>query len=288
MPSWAPPPLQPYEPLIINVALTGAVPRSADNARLPVTPEQIASDAIACAQAGASMVHLHVRDEDESPLHARELYERAIGAIRDAVPELIICVTTTGRAGADDLATRATGLELEGGLRPDMASLTLGSFNFPTVVSNNPPQMVVGLLERMLAAGIKPELEVFEAGMVNTANHLIDRGLISDPPYFNILLGSMGSAPAFVGTLSHIVDRLPASAVWAAAGIGMFQRPMAMAAVTMGGHVRTGLEDAPRPVDHRPQTNPALVELAVEMAALLNRPIATPAGVRERLGLVRR
>ncbi|HUS62323.1 MAG TPA: 3-keto-5-aminohexanoate cleavage protein, partial [Acidimicrobiales bacterium] len=270
---WAPPPLCPYEPLIVNVALTGAVPRTGDNPAVPVTPEQIVRDAIACAEAGASMVHIHVRDDNEDPIHDRTRYAQVIEGIRNIVPELVIGVTTTGRAGSHDVASRAVGVDLPGALRPDMASLTLGSFNFPNVISHNPPDIIVGLLERMNERGIKPELEVFEAGMVNTALLLASRGLLASPPYFNILLGSMGSAPAFVATLAHIVERLPQDAVWAAAGIGMFQRQMVMAATVMGGNVRTGLEDAPRPTGDTPQTNRSAVEFAVEVARLLGRDI---------------
>ncbi len=155
------------------------------------------------------MVHVHVRDEDGQNTHRRDLYERAIGPIRDQVPGLIVCVTTSSRVDPG-LDNRMIGLELEPPLRPDAGSLTLGSFNFPRVVSNNPPDQIRALLARMLDLGIRPELEVFELGMVNTLHALRDEGLIPDPPVVNILLGSFGSAPAFVGDLEHIVHRLPA------------------------------------------------------------------------------
>ncbi|MEA3056349.1 MAG: 3-keto-5-aminohexanoate cleavage enzyme [Actinomycetota bacterium] len=281
---WAPPPLDGYEPMIINVALTGAVPTKADTPAVPLTPEEIASDAIACAHAGASIVHVHVRDEEGRPTHRRDLYERAIAPIRDAVPELIVCVTTSGRVDPDPDA-RAVGMTLDPPLRPDMASLTLGSFNFPQTVSFNPPQVIERLLTIMWDLGIKPELEVFELGMVNTAHALIDRGLIPARPWFNILLGSFGSAPAFVADLARFVERLPDGAEWAAAGIGVFQRSMVMAATVMGGNVRTGLEDAPRGPDRVPGTNVGAVEFAVAAATLAGRTVATPADARRRLGL---
>lgn len=280
---WAPPPLSGNEPMIINVCLTGAVPTKEDTPYVPVTPEEIAADAIACARAGASMVHVHVRDEEGKPTHRRDLYERAIGPIRDAVPELIVCATTSGRAGPD-VESRMIGLDLEPPLRPDMGSLTLGSFNFPSSVSWNPPDVIEALLRRMQDNGIKPELEAFELGMVNTAHVFMDRGLIEPPGYFNILLGSRGAGPAFVGYLADIVERLPDGAEWAAAGIGAFQRRMVMAAAAMGGSVRTGLEDAPR-IDGKPTSNVAAVEHAKSVAALCGREIATPVGARNRLGL---
>jgi uncharacterized protein (DUF849 family) len=282
--SWAPPPLNPYKPLIINVALTGAVPTKDDNPYVPTTPEEISKEALACADAGASIVHIHVRDEDGAPVHDAGLYEEAIAPIKDARPELIVCVTTSGRVGRDPEA-RMIGLRLPEHVKPDMASLTLGSFNFPSVVSNNPPEIIEALLKEMKEQGIKPELEVFEEGMVNTAKDLTHRGFLDHRPYFNILLGSRGSAPAFVGTLAHIVDRLPADAEWAAAGIGLFQHPMIIAGCLMGGNVRTGLEDAPLSAKGEPRTNVQAVEEAVAAARLVGREIATPSETRVRLGL---
>lgn len=283
--SWAPPPLGGYNSLIINAAITGAVPTKPNNPHVPVTPDEIVRDALACADAGASMVHIHVRDERQHQVHDRELYERSIGPIKRARPDLIVCVTTSGRVETDIVA-RMTGLDLDQPFLPHMASLTLGSFNFPRSVSLNAPETIRALLIRMKERGIKPELEVFEPGMVNTAFGYMDENLIEDPPYFNILLGSMGSAPAFVGTLSHIVDRLPHGSEWAAAGIGIFQEPMVVAGVVMGGNVRTGLEDSPKNREGAPKTNVEAVEFAVKAAELVGRDIASPTEARMRLGLL--
>ena len=203
--TWAPPPMNGYQPMIVNVALTGAVPSKADNETVPQTPEELAKDALACAEAGASVIHLHVRDEDGANVHRRDLYERAIEPIRASMPELVICVTTSSRVDPDP-ANRMIGLELEPPLRPDMGSLTLGSFNFPKVVSNNPPDQIRALLERMLELGIRPELEVFELGMVNTLHALRERGLIPDPPVVNILLGSFGFADTATSATGAIVE----------------------------------------------------------------------------------
>jgi 3-keto-5-aminohexanoate cleavage enzyme len=273
-----------YRPMVINVALTGAVPDKADNPRLPVTPEEIAADAIACAEAGAAVAHIHVRDEGGTPTHRRDLYERAIAPIRERAPELAICVTTSSRVDPDP-AARMTGLELEGSLRPDLASLTLGSFNFPRSVSSNPPDAIAALLERMAELGIRPELEIFELGMVNTLHVLAERGLVPEPPVVNILLGSLGSAPAFVADLGRIVERLPPGTEWAAAGIGIYQRPMTIAAAIMDGNVRTGLEDNPRGAGSSSWGNVESVRLAVESAVLADRPVASAAEARARFGL---
>jgi len=272
-----------YRSMIVNVALTGAVVTKADNPHTPLSPEEIAEDALRCADAGAAVVHLHVRDESGLPTHRRDLYERAIGPVRDKRPDLIICTTTSSRVNSD-LGARMTALNLDGALRPDMASLTLGSFNFPLTASVNPPSEIVALLERMIDLGIRPELEVFELGMVNTLHVLAERGLIPDPPVVNVLLGSLGSAPAYVGDLAHIIERLPSGAEWAAAGVGIYQRPMTIAAAVMDGNVRTGLEDNP---DHKDPdwSNVACVDLAAEAAALAGRRLATPTEARSRFGL---
>lgn len=270
--------------MVITVALTGAVPTKNDNACVPITPQEIVEDAVACAGAGASVVHVHVRDADGTPVHRRDLYEETISGIREQAPGLVICVTTSSRVGAG-LDQRTIGLDLTGSLRPDMASLTLGSFNFPRVASVNPPDQMVALLERMGEAAIRPEFEVFEMGMVNTLHVLRERGLVPSPPVVNVLLGSLGSAPAFVGDLAHIVERLPADAEWAAAGIGRFQRPMTIAAAVMDGNVRTGLEDHPRGDGATPWSNADAVRVAVAAAALAGRPVASIVETRRRFGL---
>ncbi|HET7509909.1 MAG TPA: 3-keto-5-aminohexanoate cleavage protein [Solirubrobacterales bacterium] len=270
--------------MVVNAALTGAVPGKVDNPLVPIGPEEIAADAIACAEAGATVVHLHVRDEEGAPVHRRDLYERAITPIREEAPELAICVTTSSRVDPDP-AARMVGLELEEALRPDLASLTLGSFNFPNSVSANPPKTIVGLLERMAELGVRPEFEVFEPGMVNTLHALAERGLVPDRPVVNILLGSMGSSPAFVGDLARIVEKLPPQAEWAAAGVGVFQRSMTIAAAIMDGNVRTGLEDNPRGDGDGRWGNVDAVLLAAEAAKLAGRPLASPAEARRRFGL---
>jgi 3-keto-5-aminohexanoate cleavage enzyme len=281
---WAPPPMNGYRPMIINVALTGVVPQKRDNVNVPLSPSEIIADVLACAAEGASVFHLHMRDEHGAAVHRRDLYEAVLGGIRAAAPELVLGVTTSSRVGPD-MSERTIGLDLDPALRPDMASLTLGSFNFPRAVSHNPPEAIVALLERMNQLGVRPELEVFELGMVNTLWALRERGLIPDPPVVNILLGSMGSAPAFVGDLGHIVERLPRGSEWAAAGIGIYQRPMTIAAAIMDGNVRTGLEDDPRGDGTKAWSNVHAVRLAVQAAQLAGRDVASPAQARERFGL---
>jgi uncharacterized protein (DUF849 family) len=281
-----PHPLRPYEGLIINAALTGIVPRRADVPYVPVTPEQIAEDAVACVDAGASILHLHARHGDESPAWEREYYAEFIPAIRALRPEVVICVSTSGREVAE-LDRRADVLDLEGDAKPDMASLTLGSLNFNRTPSVNAPDTIVALAERMADRGIRPELEIFDSGMAYLARDLLDRGVLEAPLYANLLLGNRNTAPATAGDLAHLVAALPEGTTWAAGGLGAFQLPMNALAVFMGGHVRTGLEDNPT-MDaerRRPATNAGLVTRIAELARIADRKLATPGEVRQRLGL---
>jgi uncharacterized protein (DUF849 family)/GNAT superfamily N-acetyltransferase len=283
---YAPHPIRPYEPLIINAAITGMVPTRDRVPHVPVTPAQIIREAVRCAEAGASIVHLHARDEDGRPTWRKEVYEEFIPAIREQVPDLVICVTTSGR-NYPEVEKRGEALTMEGDSRPDMASLTLSSLNFITGPSVNAPETIQALAETMRDRGIRPELEVFDAGMAYVAEHLADKGILEPPFYANLMMGSLGTAPARMADLAHIVDSLPAGTTWAAAGLGGTQLPMNAMAVFAGGHVRTGLEDNPY-LDYAartPATNSALVRRVAEMAALAGREVATPAYVRERLRL---
>jgi 3-oxoadipate:acetyl-CoA acetyltransferase len=281
-----PHPLRPYEPLIVNAALTGMVPRRATVPHVPVTAEQIVADAVACVDAGAAILHLHARRPDESPAWERDAYRAFITAIREQRPEAVICVSTSGR-DVSELERRADVLALDSDARPDMASLTLGSLNFRDVASVNTPQMIRALAERMADVGIRPEVEVFDTGMAYLAHTLRADGLLRDPIYVNVLLGSPNTAPARIADLASLVAALPDGAVWAAAGIGAFQLKMNAIAIFAGGHVRTGLEDNAH-FDHAtrsPATNAELVARVVELARIAGRPVSTPEQTRAAIGL---
>jgi uncharacterized protein (DUF849 family) len=281
-----PHPLTPYPPLIVNAALTGMVLGREDAPHVPLTPEEIVADAIACHDAGASIVHLHARDANGLPDWRHEAYEEIVPAIRRARPDLVICVTTSGRL-LPSVDHRADVLRLEGDAKPDMASLTLGSLNFRTGPSVTSIETIEELARRMQDAGVKPELEIFDSGMAYMAALLLERGALEPPLYANLLLGSMNTAPARAGVLAHLVDSLPPGTCWAAAGLGGFQLPMNAMAVFMGGHVRTGLEDNPH-LDYAartPATNVELVERVVDLARTAGRRPAAPAEVRELLAL---
>jgi uncharacterized protein (DUF849 family) len=274
------------EPLIINLAATGMVPTRADNAAVPLTPDEIADDCRRCVAAGASIVHLHARDAEGRPTSRREIYREVVARVRRAAPDVVICVSTSGRV-VRALDERADVLDLDGDEKPDMASLTLGSMNFPRQASINEPETIRGLADRMRERGIVPELEVFDVGMLDYARYLIDRDVLREPFYFNLLLGSLGTLAATPLHLALLVEKLPAGATWAAAGIGRYQLAMNAMAVTMGGHVRVGLEDNlfMDAAKHHPATNLALVERVAGVARAIGRPLATPVETRQRLGL---
>jgi uncharacterized protein (DUF849 family) len=274
------------EPLIVNAALTGMVPSQRDNPALPVTPAEIAEDAERVVRAGASVVHLHARDDDGLPTWRPDAYREIVARVRERVPDVLVCVSTSGRT-FKSFEQRSAVLDLDGDERPDLASLTLGSLNFPRQASVNEPEMIRRLAERMHERGITPELEVFDLGMADYLVHLVEREVLRPPLYANVLLGSLGTLSASAFNLATVVRALPAGTTWSAAGIGRFQLDVAALAVAMGGHVRVGLEDNVWLDRDRTAlaTNEALVARVVELAALLERAPAAPDEARAAIGL---
>jgi uncharacterized protein (DUF849 family) len=272
--------------LVINLCPTGMVPTRADTAHVPLTPQEVAADARRCADAGASIIHIHPRDAEGRPSQDPAVAAAFIRAVREAAPDLIVCITTSGRV-QHELAGRAQVLELEGDEKPEMASLTLGSLNFPKAASINAPETIQGLARRMQERGIVPELEIFDAGMLDYAQYLRDRGVLAGPIYANILLGSLGTLAATPFNLALLVERLPPNATWAAAGIGRYQFRMNRLAIAMGGGVRVGLEDNIWFDDDRTElaTNPRLVERLTRIARAMGREPATPSQVRQLLAI---
>jgi uncharacterized protein (DUF849 family) len=281
-----PHPVTPYPRLIINAAITGMVPTKKDTEHIPIAVDEIIEDAVRCIDAGASIVHLHAREANGEPTYKKEIYADMITGIRAKRPEAILCASTSGRVH-NTLEKRSEVLELTGEAKPDMGSLTLGSLNFPKQASVNQPEMIKNLAMKMKEAGIIPEIEVFETGMIQTAKVLMKRGILAGPFYFNLLLGSIYSAPGTLFDLSHMVMSLPHGVHWAAAGIGKFQLKMNFAAVLMGGHVRVGLEDnIYYDQDSKTfATNEMLITRVADFAQQIGRAIATPREAREMLGI---
>lgn len=273
--------------LIINVALTGMVPTKADNTNLPCSPNEIIADACRCRDAGASIVHVHARDESGRPTYKREIYHEIISGIRCRCPDLLISGSTSGRLYGR-FEQRSQVLDPGPGCRPDFGSLTLGSMNFPTGASVNEPQMIKDLATAMNRNGIVPELELFDLGMIGYAHYLIRKGILAKPFYCNLLLGSLGTLDATAPNLAAMVQALPEGTVWSATGIGRFQFYINGLAIAMGGHVRVGLEDSLYYDTEKKHlaTNPGLVERLVTVAEALGRGVACPAEARSLLGLV--
>jgi uncharacterized protein (DUF849 family) len=263
------------------------VPTKADNPHVPVTPDEVCEDVRRCLDAGASVFHVHAREADGAPAYEASLYRDFLARIRAACgDELVLCVSTSGRnfplfeqrsAVLDD--ARRHGI--------DMASLTLGSMNFPRQASVNEPDMIARLAGKMRDEGVVPELEVFELGMIDYSHYLIGRGVLAPPLYYNLLLGSLGTIAATPLNLAVMVNALPAGATWAATGIGRFQLQVNAQAISMGGHVRVGLEDAlyMDPAKTEPASNLALVERLVRVARAVGREPASPAEARRIIGL---
>jgi len=271
------------EPCIISVAITGSVPRKRDNPALPVTTTEQIESTHAAYEAGAALVHVHVRNDDESSSSDPERFAAFQDGIRNHCPDIIVQFSTGGRGRA--LEQRASMLYL----RPDMASLATGSVNFPTIVYENPPDFVRSLAVQMRDFGIKPEIEVFDLAMLYNTADLVADGLILAPPHVQFVFGVKHALPARRDILEFEVAKLHEllpSATWTAAGIGRHQFEVARWALEMGGHCRTGLEDNIR-LDRNTlaPSNAALVARVASMAAEYGRPVATAREARAMLGL---
>jgi len=231
------------EKLIINFAPTGMIPTKAMTPHVPVEVSEIVEDVHEAWEIGISMVHLHAREKgSDRPAHNAEIYGKIIKRIRKFAPELIICVSLSGR-NCSELEKRSQPLELDGNLKPDMGSLTLSSVNFNKQASINEPAMIQALALKMKEAGIAPELEAFDTGMINYARYLTKKKLLTPPFYFNLLLGNIACAQADLLHAGIMIKDLPEGSLWSLAGIGNSQLMMNSLAIAIGGGVRVGLED---------------------------------------------
>jgi uncharacterized protein (DUF849 family) len=273
-------------PCIICVAITGSLPTKANNPAVPITvAEQIESTQEAF-EAGASIVHAHVRNDDETPSSDPGKFAVLLDGLRKHCPGMIIQFSTGGRSGAG----KARGGMLP--LRPDMASLSVGSNNFPTRVYENPPDLVDWLASEMLTYGIKPEVEAFDLSHILKAADMHAKGQINDVPYVQFVMGVKNAMPADKYVFDfyvQTVNRLCPGAPWCAAGIGPNQIVLNEWAVAAGGHARTGLEDNVRlDRDTLAPSNAALVRRVVDHCDRHERPIADAATARSILGLAKR
>jgi 3-keto-5-aminohexanoate cleavage enzyme len=271
-------------PVVIAVAITGSVPRKKDNPALPVLPSEQIESTQAAFEAGASLVHIHVRNDDESPSSDPDRFAAVQEGVRKHCPGMIVQFSTGGR-GRDPAAR---GLSLVH--RPDMASLSTGSVNFPTIVYENHATLVVDLATRMKAFDIAPEIEIFDLSHIHGARRLIEAGLMSAKPHVQFVMGVQNAMPADERLLDILLEetrRVIPGATWTAAGIGREQaRVMGWALARGADAVRTGLEDNIRvSKDRLASGNAELVSIAAELIARHDGRPAAPAEARARLGL---
>jgi 3-keto-5-aminohexanoate cleavage enzyme len=271
------------EPCIICVAITGSLPTKENNPAVPITiSEQIESTQEAF-EAGAAIVHCHVRDDAGKPTSDPDRFARLMEGLKRHCPGMIIQLSTGGRSGAG--AARGAMLPLW----PDMASLSVGSNNFPTRVYENPPDLVDWLAEEMITYGVKPEIEAFDLSHIIQAATMAQDGRLKSPLYVQFVMGVKNAMPADECVLDFYIEtleRLAPGAHWCAAGIGAAQRVINDWAIRKGGHTRTGMEDNVRlDRDHLAPSNAALVRLAAEICDKYQRPVASWQQARAILGL---
>lgn len=268
------------EKLIITAALTGAEVTKESQPNLPVSPDEIAEAAFACWQAGASIVHVHARDEEGNPTQSKDVYRQIIEKTRAKCD--IIVQPSTGGATWHTPEQRLQPVELA----PEMATLSCGTCNFGEEVFMNTQENIEIFAKRMLEMGVKPEIEVFERGMIETAKGLVKKGLIHMPLHFDFVLGVPGACPGYPEDLMFMVQQIPNGSTWTVAGIGRFETPLAVMAIIMGGHVRVGFEDnIYYSKGVKADSNADLVARIVRLANEIGREVATPEEARQILGI---
>lgn len=266
-------------PLIVTVAAVGAELMPSQTPHLPVTPEQLGATAARCREAGASIIHLHCRNDDGSNTSDPARFTQALAAIR-AAGDLIVQFTTGGAIG---MSARERTAPLA--LGPEMATLTCGTVNFGDEIFENGFPLMRDILKEMQRYGVRPELEIFDAGHISNAKRLAAEGLLAFPQHFDFVMGVPGGLDASVPHLVDLIRDLPPGCTWSVAGIGRDQLPLAAVAVAMGGHVRVGLEDNIYYTKGRLASNEELVARVARIAGELGRPVATPDEARALLGL---
>lgn len=271
-------------PMVITAAMVGAETTREQTPYLPISAQEIAADAAKCREAGAAMVHIHVRTPDGKPSQDTELFRAAIRAIRQQ-SDILVQVSTGGAVGMS-VDERCGGLKLTGADRPDMATLSTGTVNFGPDVFWNPRPLIRDIASRIKAAGLKPELECFDAGMIDEARALEKEGFISWPAHFDFVLGVGGALAASPQALDFMRAYIPDGSTWTCAAMGRHQLPFVELSAARGGHARVGLEDniyLSKGV--LAKGNFELVAAAAKLAKGQGRERATPAQARALLGL---
>lgn len=271
------------EKLMITAAVTGSRNTKDVSPYIPITPEDIAQSCIECWRAGASIVHIHVRDlETTLGTQDYDLYKRVVDPVREQT-DLLLSLTTSGIAGRN-LPYEERLIPLA--FKPELASFDAGSINLGGGVFSNPPDFLDVAAAKMIESGVKPEIEVFDLGMAITALNLNKKNQLKSPMYFQFVLGTPWGAPGTPKSLLHLVEHIPDDSVWSVIGIGKTHLPMSMMAMLMGGHIRVGLEDNvyyERGV--LAKNNAVFVERIVRLAKEYGREVASPDEARQILGV---
>ncbi|NWF92783.1 MAG: 3-keto-5-aminohexanoate cleavage protein [Syntrophaceae bacterium] len=274
------------EKIIVTAALTGSRPTKEMNPAVPYSPKEIVEAAVECHQAGAAIVHIHVRDPKTGrPDFKIELFKEVLEGIRERC-DLLVNLTTSGLflSGSELISQRLQPVHL----RPDLCSFDLGSINFRDRVFVNSPEWAEAAAKCMKEEGVKPEIEVFDVGHIYQAIDLIQRGLIDDPPYFQLCMGVKWGMEASPENLLFMKSKLPAKAKWSVLGVAKDQLPMITMGILLGGNIRVGFEDnlyLKKGV--LASSNAEMVEMAVDLAGRLGREVATPEEARKILGIKR-
>lgn len=268
--------------VILTVACTGAWPQKTDSPYVPVTPEEEADEVYRCWQAGASIAHVHVRDDEGKASMDYDKFEKTVKLIRERC-DIVLNLTTSGGLGLTDEIRMKPFMEL----RPEMASFDCGSMNWlHTAVFENHPRFLEKLGPAMKEYGVKPEIEIFDAGMVYNALYYLKKGVLEAPLHFQFVLGAAGGMAATVENLVFLKSLIPADATWGALGIGKGHLPILYASLALDGHVRVGMEDnifyAPKVLA---KSNADFVERTKRTAFEIGKEIATPAEARQILNL---
>ncbi len=268
--------------LIITVATTGAMTTKENTPYLPIQPEEIAEEVYGAYQAGASIAHIHVRTPEGAPTMALDRFEETVGLVREKCPDMIINMTSSGGLGFTDEERILPHTVL----KPDMGTFDAGSMNFYKGVFINSPTFLEKLGKAYIEHGIKPEVEVFDAGMVWNAIRLMKDGILIPPIHFQCCMHVHGGMEGTAKNLVHLVDLLPSGSTWSAFGCGPTANLIMAMAINMGGHVRVGMEDnVYLSKGVLAKHNYEFVEKVQRLAKEFGRPVATPAEAREILGL---
>lgn len=269
--------------VIISAALTGAVTTKGNNPNLPTQPKEICESAIACYEAGAAVVHIHVRDDDDQASMRFDKFEEAVTLIRETGCPVVINLTSSGGQGFS-WEERIKPFKV---LKPEMASFDSGTMNWlNSVVFMNEPEFLELCGKEMIEANVKPEIEVFDIGMLNTAKYYLKKGILQAPAHFQICLGAPGGMEATTENLVYVVNHLPEDCTWSTFGIGKGANEIMMAALAMGGNVRVGLEDnVYYNAGQLAESNEQFVARVARLAKEIGKEVATPDDARQILGL---